>query len=126
MRSVFLAVLAAFVLIACGGGGAASSDTTTSVIDGKLKSGLIVASDADAAATGTTASTDGTGLVLSNPTGELRNLKSGQVVVLPANDSQGLPMGYTGVAPGPFTAHADLRQTARLTEADGTGRRCHG
>lgn len=86
MRSVFLAVLAAFVLIACGGGGAASSDTTTSVIDGKLKSGLIVASDADAAATGTTASTDGTGLVLSNPTGELRNLKSGQVVVLPAND----------------------------------------
>ena len=98
MRSVFLAVLAAFVLIACGGGGAASSDTTTSVIDGKLKSGLIVASDADAAATGTTASTDGTGLVLSNPTGELRNLKSGQVVVLPANDSQGLPMGYTGVA----------------------------
>ena len=27
--------------------------------------------------------------------------------------------------PGPFTANANLRQTARLTEADGTGRRCH-
>ena len=26
---------------------------------------------------------------------------------------------------GPFTANANLRQTARLTEADGTGRRCH-
>ena len=50
---------------------------------------------------------------------------SGSMAVVKHFGAEAAPGDWL-TGPGLFTANTDLRQTARLIEADGTGRRCHG
>ena len=90
------------VLAACGGGGGASADianpANATLVQGTLSTGLVVPTASEASAASVVTSSDGTGLVLANRTGSMQSIKTGQVVVLPSNDTQGLPMGFTGIA----------------------------
>jgi len=97
---------ALLVLVSCGGGGGGGGGGTSSggssangitVVQGTIASGVIVVPDSTASSASITiSSTDSGKLEISNPTGVLASAKSGQIVYLPANDAQGIPLGYTG------------------------------
>jgi hypothetical protein len=94
-RTIMLIGLTVFGLLACGGGGGgASPSPTTTVVQGNIAAGVVVSDSA--AATVTTSSTNSGALEITNASGNLASAKTGQVVYLPANDAQGIPLGYAG------------------------------
>lgn len=92
--------LSAAVLVACGGGGGANptpgNTPLGTVLSAEVQSGVVVPTQAAAQAANIKTSSDESGIILSNLTGDLANLQNGQVVHLPANDAQGIPLGFAG------------------------------
>jgi Protein of unknown function (DUF1566) len=102
-RSVAVIVATIFVS-ACGGGGGGGAGTGgtnpvtgSPLVQGSIANGLLVVPTASAStATIVPSVLDPTRLQISNATGVLASVQNGQIVSLPASDTQGLPFGYTG------------------------------
>lgn len=94
-----LAVITLSALAACGGGGGEGGGeqlVNAQIIQGAIARGVIVIPEIDAAAATLSLDlNDKNSLNVSNPTGALASAQNGQIVVLPANDAQGIPFGLT-------------------------------
>jgi hypothetical protein len=98
-RTLLLTISVTMLLISCGGsgGGGGSASSSPNSVAGTIASGVIVTPEADATAATLELDPFQSGaLLITNPTGALAKVKTGDIIYLPANDSQGIPFGLTG------------------------------